>query len=159
MYIKMKKEFSKEWKASKQPRKQRKYLANAPLHIKRKKLSVALSKDLRKKMSKRNVVVRKDDEVKVMKGKFKGKIGKILEVFTKQSKVVIEGVQVSKKDGSKSNVKMQPCNLQIIKMVDRKMKPVKTKEEIKTTEVKKENTKKEEVKKELKQTNKEEKKK
>jgi len=32
----MKKIFSTHWKASKQPRKQRKYRAKAPLHIKRK---------------------------------------------------------------------------------------------------------------------------
>jgi hypothetical protein len=32
----MKKEFSTSWKASRQVRKQRKYLANAPIHIKRK---------------------------------------------------------------------------------------------------------------------------
>ena len=36
----MKKEFSKNWKASKQPRKQRKYRANAPLHLKRKMINI-----------------------------------------------------------------------------------------------------------------------
>lgn len=132
--IKMKKEFSKEWKASKQPRKQRKYLANAPLHIKRKKLSINLSKELRKKVSKRNVVVRKDDKVKITRGKFKGKTGKVLEVFTKISKVVVEGIQVTKRDGSKANVKMQPSNLQIIEMVDRNKKQVEKKEEVKKEE-------------------------
>jgi len=130
----MKKEFSKEWKASKQPRKQRKYLANAPLHIKRKKLSINLSKELRKKVSKRNVVVRKDDKVKITRGKFKGKTGKVLEVFTKISKVVVEGIQVTKRDGSKANVKMQPSNLQIIEMVDRNKKQVEKKEEVKKEE-------------------------
>ena len=42
----MKKIFSKHWKSSKQPRKQRKYRAKAPLHIKRKLLNVNLSKEL-----------------------------------------------------------------------------------------------------------------
>jgi len=42
----MKQKFSTTWKASKQPRKQRKYSANAPLHIKRKMLSANLSKTL-----------------------------------------------------------------------------------------------------------------
>lgn len=112
----MEKKFSKKWKASKQPRKQRKYTAEAPLHIKRKLLSVNLSKELRKKYGKRNVVVRKGDNVKIMKGKFKGKTGKILQVFTKKSKVTIEGIQVKKQDGSKANIKLHPSNLQIIEL-------------------------------------------
>src|SRR3989339_205308 len=93
----MKKEFSKSWKSSKQPRKQRKYRANAPLHIRRKFVGINLSKDLRKKHSIRNIVVRVGDLVKIMRGKFKLKQGKIM-------------------DGSKSNVKMQPSNLQIIEL-------------------------------------------
>ncbi len=112
----MKKEFSKEWKASKQPRKQRKYVAKAPLHIKRRMLSVNLSKDLRAKQGIRNIEVRKDDKVKIMRGKFKGKTGKVLEVLTKMSKVIIKGINVKKQDGSQANVKMRPSNLQIIEL-------------------------------------------
>ncbi|MEX0932580.1 MAG: 50S ribosomal protein L24 [Candidatus Pacearchaeota archaeon] len=112
----MKKEFSKAWKASKQPRKQRKYLAKAPLHIRKKFVSVALSKDLKKKHAKRNIPVRKGDVVKVMRGKFKTKQGKVLEVNLKQSKILIEGVQITKQDKSKAQVKMQPSNLQIIEL-------------------------------------------
>ena len=59
----MKKEFSKAWKGSKQPRKQRKFLAKAPLHIKRKLLSVNLSKGLRAVHNTRNIEVRKEDEM------------------------------------------------------------------------------------------------
>lgn len=109
----MKKEFSTKWVASKQPRKQRKYRANAPLHLKKKFISVNLSKELRKKHERRNAVVKKDDTVKIMKGKFKGKSGKIIKVFLKVSKVTIEGIQASKQDGSKVGIKMQPSNLQI----------------------------------------------
>ena len=112
----MKNKFSKHWRASTQPRKQRKYLANAPLHLKRKLLSVNLSKELRKKFKKRNVVVRKGDTVKVMRGKFKLKTGKIMEVNTNKSKVIIEGITVKKQDGSKANIKMRPSNLQIIEL-------------------------------------------
>ncbi len=112
----MKKEFSKHWKSSKQPRKQRKYLANAPLHIRRKFLSVNLSKELRKKYNRRNIPVRKDDVVKVMRGRFKGKQGKVLEVNLKTSRVVVEGIQIKKQDGSKADVKLHPSNLQIIEL-------------------------------------------
>ncbi len=110
----MKKKFSTKWIASKQPRKQRKYRANAPLHLKKKFVSVNLSKDLRKKYEKRNVSVKNGDTVKIMRGKFKGKQGKITKVFLKISKVIIEGIQTTKQDGSKVSLKMQPSNLQII---------------------------------------------
>jgi large subunit ribosomal protein L24 len=60
----MKKKWSKTWKSSKQPRKQRKYRHNAPLHIKHKFLSASLSKDLKKKYNIRNISLRKGDRVK-----------------------------------------------------------------------------------------------
>lgn len=112
----MKKKFSIKWKASKQPRKQRKYLANAPLHIKRKMLSVNLSKDLRKKHEKRNILLRKGDIVKIMRGKFKKKQGKVTEIKTKKGKIYIENMQVKKQDGSKANIPFRASNLQIIEL-------------------------------------------
>ncbi|MCH8945807.1 MAG: 50S ribosomal protein L24 [Nanoarchaeota archaeon] len=112
----MKKKFSKNWKSSKQPRKQRKYLANAPLHIRKKFVSVNLSKELRKSQSRRNIPVKKGDTIKIMRGKFKGKEGKVTEVKLKISKVSVEGIQVKKQDNSKVNIRLQPSNLQIIKL-------------------------------------------
>lgn len=38
--------------------------------------------------------IRKNDEVKILSGKDKGKTGKVLEVFPKESRLVIEGVNV-----------------------------------------------------------------
>ncbi len=120
----MKRDFSTKWKASKQPRKQRKYLAKAPLHLKKKLLGVNLSKDLRKQQGKRNISVRKGDVVRIVRGKFKGKKGKITSVKTKKAKVAVEGIQVKKLDGSKIDVLLQPSNLQIMElnMEDRKRK-------------------------------------
>lgn len=109
----MKKEFSTKWESSKLPRKQRKFRAKAPLHLRKKFISVNLSKELRQKHEKRNVSVKTGDTVKILRGKFKGKTGKISKVFLKISKVTIEGIQATKQDGSKVAVKMQPSNLQI----------------------------------------------
>ena len=109
----MKQKFSKYWVASRQPRKQRKYRANAPLHIKRKFMSANLSKDLRKKYGRRSFVLIKGDNVKIMIGKFKKKTGKISSVNLKKSKISIEGIQRTKKDGTKINVWFHPSNLQI----------------------------------------------
>jgi len=112
----MKKKFSTHWKASKQIRKQRKYVANAPLHIKRKMISSELSKELKEKYKIRNISLRKNDEVKITKGKFKGKQGKIIKINTKKMKVYIEGIQVKKQDGSKTNVPLKAPNLQIVNL-------------------------------------------
>jgi large subunit ribosomal protein L24 len=112
----MKQKFSTKWKASKQPRKQRKYRANAPLHIKKRFLTCNLSKTLRKKYGKRNVQLRKNDKVKIMRGKFKGKQGKVTGVKLKTSKITVEGIQVKKLDGSKTDLRLQPSNLQIVEL-------------------------------------------
>jgi len=131
----MKQKFSTKWKTSKQPRKQRKFIARAPLHIKRKLLSVNLSKELRKKQGKRNVVARKGDIVKIMRGKFKKKQGKIIEIKTKLGKIYIEGIQAKKMDGSKTNVPIKASNLQIIELnVDDKKRKLKIKKETKKEE-------------------------
>jgi large subunit ribosomal protein L24 len=112
----MKRKFSTAWKASSQPRKQRKYAANAPLHLKRKLLSVNLAKDLRKKHGMKNIVLRKGDTVKVMRGKFKGKKGKVNEVKIKLAKIYVEGIQTKKRDGSTVNVPSRASNLQIVEL-------------------------------------------
>jgi len=112
----MKKEFSNAWKSSTQVRKQRKYVANAPLHIKRKMISSSLSKDLRTKYKRRSFPVRKDDEVKIMVGKFKGKTGKISGVDVAKQRVTVEGIQRKKKDGTNINIYFNASNLQIQKL-------------------------------------------
>jgi large subunit ribosomal protein L24 len=79
-------------------------------------LSANLSKDLRKKYSRRSFPLRKSDTVKIMRGKFKKKTGKVSIVNLSKLKVAIEGVQVQKKDGTKVNIYFDPSNLQIIEL-------------------------------------------
>jgi len=97
----MEKLFSKSWKSSKQARKQRKYLYNSPLHIRRKFVSSLLSNELRKKIGKRNIPISKDDEVKILRGQYKGKIGKITRVNVKKIRVYVDQAYRLKLDGSK----------------------------------------------------------
>lgn len=123
-------EFSKNWKGSKRPSKQRKYLANAPLHIKKKQLSVNLSKKLRKEIGKRNVPVRKGDKVKVMRGKFRKKEAKVKLILTKYAKIYLEGLQVKKMDGSMVDIPLRPSNIQIIELDMNDKKRFKHKKEI-----------------------------
>lgn len=109
----MRKNFSKSWIKSKQPRRQRKYRANATLHIRHKFLGSRLSKELTEKYGKRTMPIRKNDTVKVLRGQFKGKSGKIESVDTKKSKVIITGIDVVKKDGTKTRYLIHASNLVI----------------------------------------------
>ncbi len=111
----MKQEFSTSWNKSVQPRKQRKYLHNLPLHLKQKLMGCMLDKLLRKKYGIRTLEARKGDEVKVMRGKFKGKSGKIAEVNRTKVKAHVEGMNLTKKDGTKVKVWFHPSNLKIVK--------------------------------------------
>ncbi|HLC64948.1 MAG TPA: 50S ribosomal protein L24 [Candidatus Nanoarchaeia archaeon] len=110
----MKKKFSVAWKGSSKPKKQVKYRHQAPLHIKHKMVSAHLSGELRKKYGKRSAPLRKGDKVKIMRGNYKKKDGKVLDVNLKRTKVFIEGFQVSKIDGTKSNIPFAPSNLMIV---------------------------------------------
>lgn len=110
----MKSSHSHHWRASKQKRKQNKYRINAPLHSKHTFLSAQLSKELRKKYGKRNIPVRKGDEVLVMRGSFKKKKAKVSIVELKRTRIVLEGIQRAKKDGAKVNVYFHPSKVQII---------------------------------------------
>ncbi|MEI6731203.1 MAG: 50S ribosomal protein L24 [archaeon] len=109
----MKNKFSTHWNSSVQPRKQRKYQYNAPLHLRHKFLSAQLSKVLRQKYGKRNLPLRTGDEVLIMRGSFKKKKAKVSSVDHKTSVVSLEGIQRSKKDGTKVNVPFDSSNLQI----------------------------------------------
>lgn len=109
----METEWSKDWNKSVQRRKQRKYRANAPLHVKQKFVHALLSKELRKELNKRSLGLRKGDEVKVMRGNMRGKTGKIEKVDLKNSIVTIEGLKNKKSTGEEYFVRFQPSNLMI----------------------------------------------
>jgi len=112
----MKQKFSTMWRKSKQPRKQRKYRINAPLHIKQKFLASHLSKELRKKHGKRSLRSRKGDRVKVVVGQFKGKTGKVDNIDVRNIKIYVEGIEVIKKDGTKRAVPFNPSNVIITEL-------------------------------------------
>ena len=112
----MKQDFSTKWKSSVQPRKQRKYLYNMPLHLRQKLMGSTLEKVLRKKFGIRSLEVRKGDEAKIMRGKFKGKIGKVDEVNKSKVRAGIEGMNITKKDGNKVKAWFHPSNLKLVKV-------------------------------------------
>jgi len=135
----MKQRFSNKWIGSKQPRKQRKYRANAPLHIRRKMTSVHLSDILRKKYGKRNFPVIKGDNVKILRGGFKGKTGKVELVNLSKLKIRVENIYRTKKDGTKVSVWFDPSNLMIKELnLDDKMRKKALERKVEKTDNKKE---------------------
>jgi len=151
----MKTQWSSKWKASSQPRKQRKYRYNAPLHIKGSFLGCHLSKELKTKYGKRALRVVKGDKVKIIRGSFKGQSGKVERVDIKTNNIFITKIEVIKKDGTKRTVPLKASNLiiQELNLDDRsrlgkgsekrEAKPVKAEKKVakKAPEPKKEETK------------------
>lgn len=98
---------------SNQPRKQRKARYNAPLHIKQKYMGAPLSKDLREKYGTRSANVIVGDTVKVMRGDHAGTTGIVEAISLKYGTLVVEGVSVSKADGTEVARPVYPSNVVI----------------------------------------------
>jgi len=107
---------AKSYNSSVQGRKQRKFRALAPIHLRRKLFGANLSKDLRKRYGKRSISVVKGDAIRVMRGQFTGQKGKISIINAKKLKIYVEGIQRSKRDGTKVNVPIDPSNVQITEL-------------------------------------------
>jgi large subunit ribosomal protein L24 len=116
-------EWSPKWKGSKSSKKQRKYYRNIPLHMRKSLLSVNLSKELRKSYLRRNTPIKTGDKVRVLRGQFRKKEGKVTGI-NRKLKIYVENVELVKKDGTKVHYPMHPSNLQIIDLniTDKKRK-------------------------------------
>jgi large subunit ribosomal protein L24 len=122
----MKKEFSKKWVSSTQPRKQHKYRANAPLHLRQKMMGCHLDEKLMKEFKTRSLPVRKGDKVMVMRGKFRKLTGEVTEVDLKNLRVYIDTAKRKKSSGQDVPVALQPSNLKLmeIKKDDKKRQKI-----------------------------------
>jgi len=101
-------------------------ISEIPLHKRQKLVSAPLSKSLRKKFGKRSLPVRKGDTVEVMRGDFKGHKGKVEKVNLKKLRIYVQGVTITKSDGSEKHYPIHPSNVRIIKaqMNDGKRKKI-----------------------------------
>jgi len=124
-----------------------------------KQISAPLSKDLRKKYSRRSARIMVDDTVKVIRGEYKGITGKVSKISTNNSSIAIEGNKKEKLKGDKIDVYIHSSNVVItslntndkwrIKILEKKPKSkiksmkadVKKKDDTKSTTKKKDDTK------------------
>jgi len=80
-------------------------------------MSAPLSKELRTKYGVRSMPLRKDDEVQVARGHFKGQqVGKIVQCYRKKFRVYIERIQREKANGATVNVGIHPSKVVIVKL-------------------------------------------
>ncbi|MCX6777428.1 MAG: 50S ribosomal protein L24 [Candidatus Micrarchaeota archaeon] len=101
---------------SKKPRKQRVARYEAPLHVRQDLVAVHLSKELRKKLNvkRRALPVRKGDRVKVMRGRHKGREGKVIEVDLSSLKIFVEGIIHPRSRGGDKPAPLEPSNLLLV---------------------------------------------
>ncbi len=93
--------------------KQRRARERASLHTRQRFMHVHCSPELRKRYGKRSVGIRVGDEVKVMRGRFRGKHVKVDSVNLKKIKLYLTKIEVPKKDGTKTTVPFDPSNLML----------------------------------------------
>jgi len=114
-----------------------------------KQICAPISKDLRKKYSRRNIRIMTNDTVKVMRGEYKGLTGKVTKISTETSGVAIEGNKKEKLKGEKIDVYIHSTNMVItsLNMDDKwRLKILEKKSKSKIKAMKEEAKKKSEVK-------------
>lgn len=81
-------------------RKSRKAHFTAPSSERRKIMSASLSQELKKQHNCRSIPVRKEDEVRIVRGSFKGKEGKVVQVYRKKWVIHVDKVTRDKVNGT-----------------------------------------------------------
>ncbi|CDO56018.1 hypothetical protein DV451_004302 [Geotrichum candidum] len=93
--------------------KSRKAYFTAPSHVRRVLLSAPLSAALRKEYGVRSLPIRKEDEVKVVRGSYKDREGKVGQVYRLKFAIQVEKVTKEKSSGSSVPINIHPSNVVI----------------------------------------------
>ncbi|CAM8986632.1 hypothetical protein QQ045_006992 [Rhodiola kirilowii] len=97
-------------------RKNRKAHFTAPSSVRRVLMSAPLSTELRTKYNVRSMPIRKDDEVQVVRGTFKGRDGKVVQVYRRKWVIHVERITREKVNGTTVNVGVDPSKVVITKL-------------------------------------------
>ncbi|BDR91629.1 50S ribosomal protein L24 [Vulcanisaeta souniana JCM 11219] len=101
---------------SKQPRKQRRALYNAPLHARRRLLTARLSEDLQRQYGIKRLPIRKGDTVLVLRGDFKGVRGKVMEVDLRKMRIHVENATLKKPGGETVYYPIHPSKVMVVEL-------------------------------------------
>ncbi|AFP65438.1 60S ribosomal protein L26 (nucleomorph) [Chroomonas mesostigmatica CCMP1168] len=92
-------------------RKNRKKFSKSSSCERRRKMVSPLSKDLKIKYNVSSVPIRKEDEVQIIRGSFKGKRGKIVQCHRKNFHIFIDKIINAKTSKNSSYVPISPSNV------------------------------------------------
>jgi len=84
------------------------------MHSRHKFLSAHLGRELREKYRTRSLPVRKGDRVRILSGDFKKLEGDVLSIDTKNRLIEIQGVSVTKADGSQVPNPIRSSNVMLL---------------------------------------------
>lgn len=94
------------------PRQQRKAMYNADLFERHRKMSVALSKELRRRYGRRSLPVRKGDTVRVLSGSYVGREERVAKVNLQKYSVTLDNVT-----GKTADAKLKPLPIRTSHLV------------------------------------------
>lgn len=97
-------------------RKQRLRHFSAASSQRRRIMSCRLAKDLKEKYGVRSLPIRKNDEIKILKGKAKNKIGKVVQVYRKKWCIHVDKVNRDKQNGQSVFLPIKPSYCVIEKL-------------------------------------------
>lgn len=97
-------------------RKNRKRYFNSSSGQRRKNMVTPLCNELKKKYRLNKLSIRKEDEVMVVRGLFKGKVGKIVQCQRKSWKVLVDNLVRTKTNKTSLLVPISPSNLIITRL-------------------------------------------
>ena len=98
-------------------RAQRKLQLLAPSSIKRKLMNCHLAKSLRDQYKIRSLPVKRGDDVKILKGKAKGKTAKVVQVYRRRNVIYVDKVNREKQNGQSIFLPIKPCYCVIEKLL------------------------------------------
>ena len=101
-------------------RTQRRLQLSAPSSIKRRLMSCHLNKTLRQTHKIRALPIKRGDEVKILKGKFKGRAGKVVQVYRKINVIYDDKFKREKQNGQSVFCPIRPSYCVIEKLLENK---------------------------------------
>ncbi len=99
------------------PDTERKRYFQDPIHLRRKRMHVHLSPELRKVCGKRAILIRSGDKVKIMRGQYKGQERIVARVDYKYYRVYLQGLSRKNARGEERLIPFHPSNLMLVSPV------------------------------------------
>jgi len=98
------------------PRRQRKYLYTADSFERRRRMTVPLSRELRKRFGRRAMPVRKGDTVRVLAGSFVGREERVAKINRRDYAVTLDNVTLKMADEKLKPLEIRPGHLVITRL-------------------------------------------